>query len=97
MFLIRCDATAFNLSMLTSDLWGVIFGFVLFHQSLMWLYFLALVVVVAGILSYHRSGFASATAEAIARSGIDVDGVALTSEPEAATDTSTLLPPSTKC
>jgi hypothetical protein len=52
--------------MLTSDLWGVVVGFALFHQSLMWLYFVALAVVVVGIVVYHRAGFAS---EAPAREG----------------------------
>jgi hypothetical protein len=64
VFLARCDATAFNLSMLTSDLWGVIVGYLLFHQSLMWLYFVALAVVVVGIVVYHRAGFASAAPKA---------------------------------
>jgi hypothetical protein len=45
--------------MLTSDLWGVVVGFALFHQSLMWLYFVALAVVVVGIVVYHKAGFAS--------------------------------------
>ena len=87
VFLARCDATAFNLSMLTSDLWGVIVGFVLFHQSLIWLYFIALVVVVVGIIVYHRTGFAS---EGPVVAAADVaNGASVNSEQEL--DTTTLL------
>lgn len=54
-FLQQRDATLFNLSMLTSDLWGVLVGVLLFGQGLSWLYFLALVVIVAGIFLYNSA------------------------------------------
>lgn len=55
LFMSRCDATAFNLSMLTSDAWALLFGVVLFHQRLGWLYFVAAAIVVSGIIVYNSA------------------------------------------
>jgi hypothetical protein len=47
------DATLFNLSLLTSDIWAVLAGALLFGQHLHGLYFLALAIIVAGLLLYN--------------------------------------------
>ncbi len=54
-FLSSGDATLFNLSMLTSDLWAVLVGVLLFGQGLSWLYFVALAVIIAGIVLYNSA------------------------------------------
>lgn len=54
-FLSSGDATLFNLSMLTSDLWAVLVGVLLFGQGLSWLYFVALIVIVGGIVLYNSA------------------------------------------
>ncbi|KAN0085676.1 Eukaryotic protein of unknown function (DUF914) domain containing protein [Tylopilus felleus] len=41
-----------NMSLLTSDFYGLIFGIFLFHYSPYWLYFLAFAVVMVGLLTY---------------------------------------------
>ncbi len=47
------DATLFNLSLLTSDVWAVLAGALLFGQRLHGLYFLAAAVIVAGLFLYN--------------------------------------------
>jgi solute carrier family 35 protein F1/2 len=54
-FLTEGDATLFNLSMLTSDLWAVLVGVLLFGQGLSWLYFIALAILVSGIVLYNSA------------------------------------------
>ena len=53
VLLARSGALFFNLSILTSDFWSVLFGVVLFHVRLHWLYFLAFVLIVAGLIMYE--------------------------------------------
>ncbi|KAF9228202.1 DUF914-domain-containing protein [Gyrodon lividus] len=52
-YLFRVASSAyFNISLLTSDFYGLLFGLFLFHYSPYWLYFPAFVVVVTGLLVY---------------------------------------------
>ena len=53
----------YNISLLTSDFYGLLFGLFLFHYSVYWLYFIAFAVVVGGLVVY----FWSATRECFAR------------------------------
>jgi len=42
----------FNISLLTSDFYGLLFGLFLFHYSPFWLYFPAFAVVISGLIIY---------------------------------------------
>ncbi|KDR65717.1 hypothetical protein GALMADRAFT_260118 [Galerina marginata CBS 339.88] len=42
----------FNLSLLTSDFYGLLFGLFLFHYKPYWLYFISFAVVIAGLITY---------------------------------------------
>ncbi|KAL4078572.1 solute carrier family 35 member SLC35F1/F2/F6 [Scleroderma yunnanense] len=42
----------FNLSLLTSDFYSLLFGLVLFHYRPYWLYFIAFVIVITGLVVY---------------------------------------------
>lgn len=53
IFLARADATLFNLSLLTSDAWAIIMSVFLFHDTLHPLYFLALLLIVVGLVTYN--------------------------------------------
>lgn len=46
------SSTYFNLSILSSDFYGLIFGIFLFKMKPYWLYFFAFVVVLAGLITY---------------------------------------------
>ncbi|KIM33102.1 hypothetical protein M408DRAFT_20401 [Serendipita vermifera MAFF 305830] len=46
------SSTYFNLSILTSDFYGLIFGIFLFQLKPYWLYFFAFVVVLSGLVTY---------------------------------------------
>ncbi|KIJ55647.1 hypothetical protein M422DRAFT_73421 [Sphaerobolus stellatus SS14] len=49
----RLSSSAFyNISLLTSDFYGLLFGLFLFHYRPFWLYFPAFVVVIAGLVVY---------------------------------------------
>ncbi|EEF33628.1 solute carrier family 35 member F1 [Ricinus communis] len=48
-------ATMFNLSMLTSDMWAVVFRICFYHQEVDWLYFLSLAVVTVGLIIYSTT------------------------------------------
>lgn len=54
MFLIESDAALFNLSLLTSDVYAVIFSYFVYHQLVYWTYFLAFLVVAIGLYVYHK-------------------------------------------
>eukprot|EP01138_Halocafeteria_seosinensis_P014144 gb/GECG01014442.1/.p1 GENE.gb/GECG01014442.1/~~gb/GECG01014442.1/.p1 ORF type:complete len:393 (+),score=26.49 gb/GECG01014442.1/:1-1179(+) len=54
-FLGQSDSALFNLSLLTSDLYAVLVGLVLFEVKLNYLYFIAFVVIVAGIVLYNQA------------------------------------------
>ena len=45
----------YNISLLTSDFYGLLFGLFLFHYSVFWLYFIAFAVVVSGLVVYFWS------------------------------------------
>lgn len=42
----------FNMSLLTSDFYGLLFGLFLFHYSPYWLYFVAFAIVILGLIVY---------------------------------------------
>lgn len=52
-FLARSESALFNLSLLTSDMWAILAGTLLFGQRLSWLYFVSLVVTVSGLILYN--------------------------------------------
>ena len=52
-FMVRSDATFYNLSLLASDAWAILFSAVVVHALPPPLYFLALVAMVAGVITYH--------------------------------------------
>ncbi|KAL1313875.1 hypothetical protein HN51_040643 [Arachis hypogaea] len=45
-------ATMFNLSVLTSDMWAVVFRVFLYHQEVDWLYFVSFAITVMGLIIY---------------------------------------------
>lgn len=48
------DATLFNLSILTSDVYAIFFAYIVEKARLHWLYFVALGTIVCGLIVYHR-------------------------------------------
>ncbi|XP_057440598.1 uncharacterized protein LOC130732602 isoform X2 [Lotus japonicus] len=52
---ILSGATMFNLSLLTSDLWAVVFKIFLYHHKVDWLYFLSFALVVIGLIIYSTT------------------------------------------
>ena len=42
----------YNISLLTSDFYGLLFGLFLFHYKVYWLYFVAFAVVILGLIIY---------------------------------------------
>jgi hypothetical protein len=55
IFLQSGDAAAFNLSLLTSDVFAVVAAKFLFGEQLSRLYFLGFSLIVAGLVVYHRA------------------------------------------
>jgi len=55
VFLQSGDATFFNLSLLTSDVYAVIFSYLLTGQLVHWLYFVGFGLVFVGLALYHSS------------------------------------------
>jgi solute carrier family 35 protein F1/2 len=53
VFLKNNDAILFNLSMLTSDVYAVIFSYFFYHHLVHYLYFVAFGLVVIGLFIYH--------------------------------------------
>ncbi|KAL9675255.1 hypothetical protein QQ045_003456 [Rhodiola kirilowii] len=49
-------AALFNLSILTSDMWAVIFRIFFYHQKVDWLYYLAFATVAVGLVIYSKTG-----------------------------------------
>jgi len=45
----------YNLSLLSSDFYGLLFGLFLYHYRPFWLYFIAFSVVIAGLITYFWS------------------------------------------
>ncbi|KAL5743186.1 hypothetical protein ACOSP7_029918 [Xanthoceras sorbifolium] len=48
-------ATMFSLSLLTSDMWAVVFRIFFYHEQVDWLYYLAFAVVVIGLIMYSTT------------------------------------------
>jgi solute carrier family 35, member F1/2 len=42
----------YNLSLLSSDFYGLLFGLFLYHYTPYWLYFIAFAVVIVGLIVY---------------------------------------------
>ncbi len=55
LLLKQSSATVMNLSLLTSDVYSLLFGLFLFHLKFSWLYFLAFGLVVAGLIVYNQA------------------------------------------
>ena len=53
IFLQKNDSTLFNLSLLTSDVYAVIYSYFLYGHLVHWLYFLAFIMVFVGLTFYH--------------------------------------------
>jgi len=45
----------YNLSLLSSDFYGLLFGLFLYHYRPFWLYFIAFAIVIAGLITYFWS------------------------------------------
>lgn len=71
LFLTKADATFFNLSLLTSDVYSVLFAWLVQHQPLTWLYGAAFATTVSGLTIYHLQPAPDALASAAALSGVD--------------------------
>jgi solute carrier family 35, member F1/2 len=52
-FLKHADAPLFNLSLLTSDVYAVVFAYLAYDYSVHWLYYVAFAVTCAGLTLYH--------------------------------------------
>jgi len=48
-----------NLSFLTSDFWSILVAVLLFHSTLLYLYFIAFTIIVVGLVLYNVAGFSS--------------------------------------
>ncbi|EXB88733.1 hypothetical protein L484_015423 [Morus notabilis] len=48
-------ATMFNLSILTADMWAVVFRIFFYHQKVDWLYYISFAVVVIGLVIYSAT------------------------------------------
>jgi solute carrier family 35 protein F1/2 len=55
VFLIQGDAVLFNLSLLTSDVYAVIFSYLMYQKLVHWLYYVAFGMVAVGLLVYHSA------------------------------------------
>lgn len=54
-FLQYGDSTLFNLSLLTSDVYAVIFSYLFYGYLVEWLYFVAFALVASGLVIYHSA------------------------------------------
>ncbi|CAG9324363.1 unnamed protein product [Blepharisma stoltei] len=53
-YFVKYGATMYNLSLLTSLLYGVIFGVLLFHEGMSWFYIISFTLVLCGIVIYNK-------------------------------------------
>ncbi|KAG5178733.1 hypothetical protein JKP88DRAFT_281000 [Tribonema minus] len=67
IFLQAGDAALFNLGLLTSDLYGMVFAYFVEKQSFDLLYIVAFFIIISGLFVYH--GAPSATAPGVAKEG----------------------------
>lgn len=73
MFLQDHDATLFNLSLLTSDVYAVIFSFILYGKLVYWMYFVAFGLVVVGLTLYHSEASPTAKSLLSEQDGAEID------------------------
>jgi solute carrier family 35, member F1/2 len=69
-FLTSNDATLFNLSLLTSDVYAVLFAYFVFHYRVHWMYCVSFLLTATGLTLYYRGGGQATTSEQI-RSDIE--------------------------
>lgn len=55
-FLTDSDSGLFNLSLLTSDVYAVIFSYFVYHYQVHWLYYIAFALSATGLYCYHAAG-----------------------------------------
>merc|ERR1712196_368007 len=73
-FLTFADAALFNLSLLTSDLYSVIFSWRVLHHRVTGLYCAAFAATVSGLVLYHTQPVVSAFPDAIAEDAQSLRG-----------------------
>ncbi|XP_054794915.1 uncharacterized protein LOC129300376 [Prosopis cineraria] len=66
-------AAMFNLSLLTSDMWAVVFKIYLYHQKVDWLYFLSFAIVVIGLVIYSTTEKDHVAAPSIENGSVDAE------------------------
>ncbi|KAF3441685.1 hypothetical protein FNV43_RR15600 [Rhamnella rubrinervis] len=76
-------ATLFNLSILTSDMWAVVFRIFLYHQQVDWLYYIAFAVVVIGLIVYSTTGNDAVPEPALEDGNLTIEYESLTRPPAA--------------
>jgi solute carrier family 35, member F1/2 len=64
-FLTSNDATLFNLSLLTSDVYAVLFAYFVFHYQVHWMYSISFLLTATGLTLYYRGGGQPTTSEQI--------------------------------
>jgi solute carrier family 35, member F1/2 len=67
-FLTSNDATLFNLSLLTSDVYAVLFAYFVFQYEVHWMYFVAFFLTATGLTFYYRGGQPTSSEKIISRS-----------------------------
>lgn len=71
LFLKTSDAALFNLSLLTSDVYAVVFAYLMFGSQVHWLYYIAFSLTASGLVVYSTAGPVSSsikdTAEGLRR------------------------------
>mmetsp|Transcript_720 Transcript_720/g.923 ORF Transcript_720/g.923 Transcript_720/m.923 type:complete len:412 (+) Transcript_720:322-1557(+) len=60
IFLQLSDSTMFNISLLTSDVYAVLFAVLTYHQAVNWIYSISFFVTLAGLLIYSNQPLATA-------------------------------------
>lgn len=55
-FLSANDSTLFNLSLLTSDIYAVLFSYFVFHHLVHWMYFVSFLLTFVGLMIYYKGG-----------------------------------------
>ncbi|KAI9122041.1 hypothetical protein K1719_006730 [Acacia pycnantha] len=66
-------AAMFNLSLLTSDMWAVVFKIYLYHQEVDWLYFLSFAIVVIGLVIYSTTDKDPVAASSIESGNVEAE------------------------
>ena len=70
-FLQHGDSTFFNLSLLTSDIYAVLFSYFFYGNLVKWLYFVAFALVASGLFIYHSADAPLLGGAVIAYSSVD--------------------------